>query len=153
MVRKKVSANTIGLLLSLAMVAASGGVLAMNRNWFNRRTLARVSLKSTDIPETQRHGNPIADFETELVTLTSHGFEPAEITRPSHPFLLMVDNRSDIASPSLVLIRDTGVTTQQMSIPRQTPNWTGMVDLPPGNYQLVDLSHSNWICHIRLTVQ
>src|SRR5260370_41006569 len=32
--------------------------------------------------------HPIAPFESELVTITPHGFEPKEITRPKGLFLL-----------------------------------------------------------------
>ena len=54
----------------------------------NVRARRAVQSSETTLPKTSNFvsANPtqrrIADFESELITITSHGFEPQEITRP-----------------------------------------------------------------------
>jgi hypothetical protein len=47
-------------------------------------------------------------IESELITITPHGFEPAEITRPRGQFLLTIDNRSGLAASALQLTSEAG---------------------------------------------
>jgi hypothetical protein len=101
---------------------------------------------------TQRQ-RPIADFESELITITPHGFEPQEITRPQGRFLLMIDNRSGLASTSLSLTREAGPRTHEMGVPRESPNWSDIVDLPPGTFVLSELDHPRWACRIRIMAE
>ena len=89
--------------------------------------------------------------ETELITITSTGFEPAELTRPAGKFLLEVDNRSEIEEVELRLDREQGGREKSPRIRRTAPEWGGAFDLPPGVYILSEATHPNWICRITLT--
>ncbi len=105
----------------------------------------------TTTPQTTERTRPIADFESELITITPHGFEPQEITRPQGRFMLMVDNRSGLATTSLSLTSEAGSRTHEIGIPREAPNWSEIVDLPPGRYVLRESEHPRWACRIRIT--
>lgn len=90
-------------------------------------------------------------FEGELVTLRPAGFEPAEITRPKGPFVLMVDDRSGLEKSSLRLTRENGDELQQLKTDRGKNEWHSVLDLTPGEYVLVESNHPEW--SFRLTVQ
>lgn len=100
------------------------------------------------VPQRTRH---IADFESELITITPHGFEPQEITRPQGRFLLMIDNRSGLSATSLALTREAGERTHEMRVPREEPDWSDVVNLPPGRYVLTEDDHSEWTCVLIIT--
>jgi len=95
----------------------------------------------------------IADFESELITITPHGFEPQEITRPQGRVLLMVDNQSDLAVTSLQLTREAGPRLNEMRVTREQPNWSEAIDLSPGNYLLTESEHPDWRCRITITAR
>jgi hypothetical protein len=101
-------------------------------------------------PSTQRR---IADFESELITITPHGFEPQEITRPQGRVLLMVDNQTDLAVSSLQFTREAGPRINEMQVSREQPNWSEAVDLPPGRYVLTEAEHPEWQCRITITAR
>lgn len=109
---------------------------------------------ATTVPATQATRR-IANMESELITITPHGFEPREITRPSGKFLLMVDNRSgQLMSPSLRT--DSPVTPaliRGLNVTREQPNWSDFIDLLPGSYILTEPSHPSWTCRITIRVQ
>jgi len=107
-------------------------------------------LKTTPAAPTQRR-RPIANFESEVITITPHGFEPREITRPEGQFLLLIDNRSGLAATSLSLTREAGPRTHEMRVPRDEPNWSDIVDLRPGHYVLTEADHPGWACSITIT--
>ena len=143
------------LLLSGFLVVVS--TLAVSaRNWWANVALARsktsasASRATSSAPQRQR---PIAQMESELITITPHGFEPREITRPKGRFLLMVDNRSGVAATSLQLTREAGARTHEMRVPREAPNWSDVVDLQPGRYLLTETDHPRWACRITITAQ
>jgi hypothetical protein len=96
---------------------------------------------------------PIAQMESELITITAHGFEPREIARPQGRFLLMIDNRSGLAATSLRLTREAGSRVREMPVPREEPNWSDVVDLQPGRYVLTEADHPRWSCRITISAQ
>lgn len=102
-----------------------------------------------------RHRAPprIADFESELITITPHGFEPQEITRSDGRVLLMIDNRSDLAVTSLRLSREAGPRMIDMRVTRDEPNWSEALDLRPGRYVLTESEHPTWQCQITITAR
>lgn len=107
---------------------------------------------ATVISPTSTQGR-IADFESELITITPHGFEPQEITRPQGRVLLMVDNQSDLDMMSLRLTREDGLRLNEMRVPREQPNWSEAVDLHPGRYVLTSSEHPDWQCRITITAR
>jgi hypothetical protein len=89
--------------------------------------------------------------ETELITIFSKGFEPAEITRPAGKFILAVDNRSGIEEVELQLNRQEGGRVHAVRVRRTSPEWRVTVDLRPGAYVLSEAGHANWNCRITIT--
>ena len=86
--------------------------------------------------------------EGEVVSLTPHGFEPKEITRPHKQFALIVENRSGLASVDFRLDREQGNNVRQAHATREQSKWSDVLDLPPGQYVLSEAAHPAWVCRI-----
>lgn len=142
------------VLTAAVAVFALSGLAAAAHAWrvaaASKNVLPEVvdAFPAAPLPQRRR---PIADFESELITITPHGFEPREIMRPQGRFLLMVDNRSGLSATSLALTREAGARTHEMRVPREEPNWSDVVNLPPGRYLLTESDHSRWVCRITIT--
>jgi hypothetical protein len=125
-------------------VALLFGAGAMARSW-HTNNLAKASLAvPADKPER---------IETELITITTTGFEPAEITRPKGQFFLDVDNRSELDNIDLYLERANGVREKSAKIVKTAPELRLTLDLPPGTYLLREADHSNWLSTITITTK
>lgn len=88
--------------------------------------------------------------ETEIITLLPEGFEPSSITRPQGTFILLLDNRSGLTAVQINLDGDGGGRLRQKSIPREDPDWSDVLDLPPGDYLLTEADHPEWSCKINI---
>jgi hypothetical protein len=91
-----------------------------------------------------------APYEVEVVSLFRHGFEPAEISRPAGPFLLVIrsydhdsDHGFDAASG------DQGVLPAAMN--KDQFRWTGLVSLGAGDHVLQD--HDRAERHLKITIR
>jgi len=135
--------------LALVVLFALANVRA-RRAVSSSETRPAKTVNFVTAPSTQRR---IADFESELITITPHGFEPQEITRPQGRVLLMVDNQTDLAVSSLQFTREAGPRINEMQVSREQPNWSEAVDLPPGRYVLTEAEHPEWQCRITITAR
>lgn len=135
--------------LALVLLIALANVRARCAVWSSETPSPMANNVVASTP-TQRR---IADFESELITITPHGFEPQEITRPEGRVLLMVDNRSDLDMTSVRLSRETGMRINDIRVPREEPNWSEVVDLQPGRYVLTQSEHPDWECRITITAR
>jgi len=146
------------LIVSIATCTLAGlsGLAAAAHSW---RANARINksfpaiAKTGPAPSVPERRRPIAEFESELVTLTPHGFEPREITRPQGRFLLMVDNLSGLATSNLQLNRKVGGRLREFVMRREDANWSDVIDLPPGRYVLSDADHPEWTCQVTITAK
>ena len=100
-----------------------------------------------------RSSNPIQSpqLETELVTITPTGFEPAEITRPQGRFMLAIDNRSGLDDVDLYLERETVGRVNVALSRRGKLAWRETIDFPPGNYVLRAANDQSWRCAFTIT--
>ena len=137
-------------LMGLALALLIGVVTVRARRAAWRSETAPAKTTSIYAIATQRR---LADFESELITITPHGFEPQEISRPEGRVLLMLDNQSDLAVTSLQLTREAGPRLNEMRVSREQPNWSEAVDLHPGRYVLTDSEHPDWQCRITITAR
>ena len=90
--------------------------------------------------------------QAELVRLTTKGFEPAEITRPTGKFLLGVTNRTGLPELSLRLTHESRRRVDGKELGREV-GWRRVLDLPPGRYALREASHPDWICRITINAR
>ena len=97
--------------------------------------------------------NPNNDrpIEVEIVTLRPWGFEPAQITRPPGPFLLAVDNHSELDQIDVSLDVEAGPKLHALGLSKGKTKWRQKLVLTPGTYRLNEASHPEWSCLI--TVQ
>lgn len=90
-------------------------------------------------------------FEVELITIRPSGFEPAEIIRPKGPFVLLVDDRSGKEDSSFKLQVLRGEKLREVHTMRMKSEWHDVIDLPPGNYLLIDAANPESHCQITIT--
>ncbi len=94
--------------------------------------------------------NRVTVVETELITVTRHGFEPENITRPEGKFILMVENRT-WQNLTLRFLRGAGESLHEVTASREKPDWNEVQDLRPGRYVLTALNHPDWECVVTIT--
>lgn len=91
--------------------------------------------------------------EAEVIAFKTNGFEPAEITRPRDPFLLVIDNRSGIEVSSFEIRHEDGSLRHSMQSRRHKLSWQQMLDLPPGRYLLQAPDHRGLFCRLNITAR
>ncbi len=89
-----------------------------------------------------------APVETVSVTATAEGFAPSEVTRSAGSFNLEVLNQSGAEGLTLKLMRDSGELVREMVLPPGAQQWSEEVDLPVGDYTLIEANHPAWLFHI-----
>jgi hypothetical protein len=136
------------VLLVFTALAMSARAWVLRDNAGGSSTAARISGKSITASPQARSGKQ--RVEGEIIAITSHGFEPTQITRPTGSFLLVVDNRSGLQAITLLLNGDVGLPLRNVLVRREQRNWSDIVDLPPGNYALKEATHPGWVCHITI---
>jgi hypothetical protein len=136
-------AKRCALLLALFTLAASA---LTARAWLSpaSRPAALAGIVHQAAATTAQSQAQAAPLQTELVTITSRGFDPAEITRPRGPFILAVDNRSGLAQVSLSLAVEHARHLKEVRVPREQLDWHGVVDVAPGRYVLTEAEHPDW---------
>ena len=98
----------------------------------------------------QANGPAAAPYEVEVVSLYPQGFEPAEISRPQGPFLLVIrsyDHTSDHAFDAAAA--DQGVLPAAMK--KDQFRWFGLVNLASGDHVLQDHDHAGR--HLTITMR
>ena len=89
-------------------------------------------------------------LEGELIALRPSGFEPKQINRPAGPFALVVSNESRLSNVTILLKGDVAGLLRNVLVLREKRNWSDVVDLPQGNYQLLEATHPGWVCNITI---
>jgi hypothetical protein len=77
----------------------------------------------------------------EVVYITEKYIYPAQITRPSGPFLLVIKNHSRLKG-LLMHVTDnvTGLSLNQADLDSVNGNYSVLLNLPPGTYKLLEPS-------------
>ena len=135
----------------LAVSVFGFSVIAFANLFRNGRTdgmAASVEATTTNAVLEKRH----ALIESETVTATRRGFQPAVITRPQGKFILMIDNRSG-EDLSFHLSRETGERLHEIRSSREQLDWNEVLDFQPGTYVLATLDHPEWTCMISITAR
>jgi hypothetical protein len=141
---------------ALAFVALAVGVAAAVASGFKSpatavRAVANLSKPAAVSPAPAQLDNPADRLETELITITPTGFDPADITRPQGRVVVEVDNRSGLEEVELRLDRSNGVREKEVRVHRTALDWSGEVNLRPGTYFLGEAGHPDWACRITVT--
>ena len=92
-----------------------------------------------------------AQLEAEIITITPHGFEPSEITRPAGSFVLFTEDRSGFEQVSPQVSRLAGLRVFSLTISREQPDWSDVLNLQPGVYMVSDPDHPTWLCRVTIT--
>ena len=135
----------------IALLVATPVALGVIHFVRSNATRPVISTAPADLTMTQRRSH--SNMEAELITVTSHGFEPREISRPKGSILLMIQNRSGLPDVAIQLNREAGPNLRALQLPREQPNWDDVIDLEPGTYVLTEADHPDWLCRITITAQ
>jgi hypothetical protein len=140
-----VTASLVLLTATLAIVSAATHLVGKNKR---RPPIMTSRAPNADLPGRTRK---VAQMESELITVTPQGFEPREITRPNGAFLLMIDNRSGLTTIQPQLKSTTLVRLLDITLPREEPDWSQVVNLQPGIYLLTESNHPTWVFRLTIT--
>lgn len=144
--------------LAVVMITATITLAALAvgaRNWLMPRApVAALIPPPTTAPVRPQQGTRQgSQMEAEIITITPRGFEPTEITRPKGPFILVVDDRSELDGVTFRLDREAGDRVREVRSVRERPDWDEVIDLTPGSYVLTEADHPDWLCRITITAQ
>lgn len=92
-----------------------------------------------------------APLEAELITIRPTGFEPSEINRPPGRFFLSIEDRSGSDSSDLSLSSEAGARLLEVHTSVESPDWSDVLNLPPGTYLLTEAGHPEWVCRLTIT--
>jgi hypothetical protein len=94
----------------------------------------------------------VKQYDVERITLRPTGFDPPVITRTGRSFYLMIENRTGSADLSFEVKNEAGgrMNAGEIRVPRGKLAWRGAVNLPPGKYEVKELSRPQWV--LSLTV-
>lgn len=142
----------------LKFTALALGVLMISSatawGWFTSRAgdSPPIVVPSSDLPVQPNAHVALSksEVESEVITLSSTGFTPSEISRPRGRFVIMVDNRTEIEEVILHLNRDDGQRLREAKRTKEELIWKQLEDLPPGEYRLTVLDHPEWVCRITI---
>jgi hypothetical protein len=101
----------------------------------------------TDVP-VQQEAYALTQIDSAHLTLRQTGFEPSEIMLPGRPFLLAVDNKTGSGDVVLRLTHESGRHLREVAMPLNKARWREVITLPPGNYNLGEVRHPDWVCRI-----
>lgn len=162
--RTRLSALTFVLLITVAGLSLTAWS-ARARSQQSLRTAIPLEDAATPAPpisrsqvtgvaqETDAHAQGAAEnrLETEILTITSTGFEPAEITRPGGPFILAIHNQSGEAGPALRIDRVCGNKLIEVRMPRWRKAVHRQLNPPAGEYLLSLVDHPERNFRITIT--
>ena len=135
------------LLLIVFAVIAGAAVLAQGvlRNYFVSRKPA-----PSDQIENSLQSGPEKRLPAHVLTLNVDGFEPAEVIWEKKESLLIIDNRTPISELTFQLAKIHGARVKEIKLKTRKQRSAGVLDLPPGQYVLSEVNHTDWICHITI---
>ena len=139
----------VALLVTAVIIVSAATRIGLSRKgkaatW---SVASRAQTNNVQLPERNRQ---IAQMESELITITPHGFEPQEITRPAGAFLLFIEDRSGFKRISPQITRLAGLRVLNLTISREQPDWSDVLNLQPGVYLLTDSDHPTWLCRVTI---
>jgi hypothetical protein len=142
-------------LVSLALVCVAGLAAhpVLTRAFSERASPRPPRLEPRD-PEEPASGvaaSPSTNVQGEVLTLTSHGFEPNKLVRPAGLFLLIVQNRSTVELIELTVDRTAGPRLRDIPVSKGHYDWNDFFNLTPGEYMLTEAGHPLWTCQITIT--
>lgn len=92
-------------------------------------------------------------IEAEVISIRPSGFEPTQIARPKGPFLLVIENRSELEEIDFQLGVEGATPLFQVKRSWEDADWSQVIDLTTGQYVLTESNHPDWKCTITITEQ
>lgn len=147
------SARVRFALLAVAVVAL-GGFIAIARTRLTNRVHAEAPVPAQGpavvVDRAKLEGTRVTSH---VLTLTSRGFDPAEVRWPKGRIYLTVNNLSSVGELALRLDRQVGGRVKEMNLKSKKERSAGVLDLTPGDYVLTEAGHPGWTCRIKVTPQ
>jgi hypothetical protein len=152
--------NLMLLCLILLVVAISVGAVAFgeSQSQFDKRRPVQANPKTFGLTTT--HNPPSvavqttpedADGKVLLLTITSNGFAPKELTIPAGDYLVVVRNRSGLEQFGARLERESGEILREVRVTKFKRDWKHFARLARGTYVIRETNHPHWTCRINIT--
>jgi len=138
----------VGIFLASISISVAGGYSNFFTTWPGR---------GASVPNNEGTNK---QFSVTRITFQPWGFEPRQITSPKGLLLLAIENRSGIAEPNFVLLRETGrekikeihmKKSDSRSKRGSNKLYQEAFDLPPGRYLLTSTENPVWVCSIEIS--
>ncbi|HKS30531.1 MAG TPA: hypothetical protein VJS44_22085, partial [Pyrinomonadaceae bacterium] len=93
----------------------------------------------------------VAPEEALFITiLPQGGFDPVQVTRTGGEFRLCLNKRPRADDLVVRLKKQSGELVKEISLPKESIDWSEMVNLAAGSYTLTEANHSGWACQITI---
>lgn len=130
--------------LTAAALLMAAGLSANAGNWLSNR---RAVVNSLPVPAVvQQNATPIR--ERAVIRLLTSGFNPTEVTGAAGHYRIVATRRSRTEEVKLQLKLEGGELVEELLMPEDEVNWTTLIELQSGSYQLNVVNHPEWVCHI-----
>lgn len=140
---------------ALALVACAGlGALAAYSRTSTGPGSAPAARAAAPAAFLVEQGPPPAGEHRVLhLTLRPTGFEPAQVTVPEGPYLVVVNNRTGLDEFALRLAREHGAAVHEARPRRYQRSWRRALSLAPGAYVLTETNNPKWSCRVTVTAR
>jgi hypothetical protein len=85
-----------------------------------------------------------------VIVLGRNGFSPATITHHAGNILLVIHNETGQNHVTMHLKNSAGGIVHDVPVISTRQDWHELVNLPAGQYTLIEDGHSNWTCQITI---
>lgn len=147
---RRIHTSTLSL-LALAFVI---GLTASARPWLAPASKIQSStpaaIVSAELPVSPQESSGGKRLEAEIITITSTGFEPTEITRPAGRFLLAIQDRTGFEELTLQVNREGSNAQFLVPTRKKRRAWRDAINPPSGRYLLTEANHPEWRCLITI---
>lgn len=135
------------LLVTIGFTATAWALLSTEAKATSPALSTKVGAAVAAITQESSGGERL---EAEVISITSTGFEPTEITRPAGRFLLAIQDRNGLAELTLRVSRETDGAQFLVPTRKRQRAWRDVVNPSPGRYLLTEANHPEWRCLITI---
>ena len=108
-------------------------------------------LLSAPVWPQSKPGSTPSTMEAELISISTGGFYPKQITRPSGPFFLVIKNHSRVPTLQLHLDHRGAEKIFEQGLVHYDGGYQTVLDLKPGDYDLTEPGNPKWRCTITIS--
>ena len=90
----------------------------------------------------------VSDIGLARLVIRPSGFDPTEVRLQHRRTVFAISNRSGLDQIILRFRSESGGLQREVRIPKEQPNWRGVIELPVGRFVITEVNHPDWVCSI-----